>query len=99
MVGPYALLLFGGNIEVNHQEGLVTVDGWATFASPAKTAVLLRELRAGILHMHMYIAEFDRAECVVTCENRKPYNRYLVVADCRSNYSIADTMNERTRSQ
>jgi hypothetical protein len=47
MVGPYALLLFGGVVEVQHRAGEVTVDGWSRFRVAARTAVLLRELRVG----------------------------------------------------
>jgi len=42
---PYALLLFGGGRKVDHRAGCVAVDGWVELAMPAKTAVLLRELR------------------------------------------------------
>ena len=45
MVGSYALLLFGGDVRVLHDEGLVKVDGWATFQAPARIGVLVKELR------------------------------------------------------
>lgn len=48
MVPVYSVLLFGGDISVHHQEGLVKVDGWATFKAPARIAVLVRELRAEV---------------------------------------------------
>jgi ATP-dependent RNA helicase DHX57 len=48
MVPVYSVLLFGGDISVYHQEGLVKVDGWATFKAPARIAVLVRELRAEV---------------------------------------------------
>lgn len=48
MVPVYAVLLFGGAISVHHGEGLVRVDGWATFKAPARIAVLVRELRAEV---------------------------------------------------
>ncbi|KAK9809193.1 hypothetical protein WJX72_011126 [[Myrmecia] bisecta] len=45
MVPVYALLLFGGEISVQHEVGLLQVDGWATFSAPARIAVLVKELR------------------------------------------------------
>lgn len=45
IISPYSLLLFGGAINVQHQLGLVTVDGWLKVAAPAQTAVLFKELR------------------------------------------------------
>jgi len=48
MVPVYAVLLFGGEVSVHHGEGLVRVDGWATFKAPARIAVLVRELRAEV---------------------------------------------------
>lgn len=48
MVPTYSLLLFGGSIEVLHQEKMVTVDNWVRFEAPGKIAVLFRELRAEV---------------------------------------------------
>ena len=45
MVGSYALLLFGGDVSVLRDEGLVKVDDWATFQAPARIGVLVKELR------------------------------------------------------
>ncbi|KAA6421632.1 MAG: putative ATP-dependent RNA helicase DHX57 [Trebouxia sp. A1-2] len=45
LVPVYALLLFGGQISVQHEEGTLKLDGWATFKAPARIAVLIRELR------------------------------------------------------
>lgn len=45
MVSPYALLLFGGEIDVLHQRGQISVDTWMYFKAPARVAVLVRELR------------------------------------------------------
>jgi ATP-dependent RNA helicase DHX57 len=44
MVPTYSLLLFGGAIEVLHQENMVTVDNWVKFHAPAKIAVLFRRV-------------------------------------------------------
>lgn len=48
MVPAYGVLLFGGNIDVHHEQGLVIVDGWAKFKAPARIAVLIRELRTQV---------------------------------------------------
>lgn len=37
--------LSAGNISVQHEEGTLKLDGWATFKAPARIAVLIRELR------------------------------------------------------
>lgn len=39
------LFLAAGNISVQHEEGTLKLDGWATFKAPARIAVLIRELR------------------------------------------------------
>jgi ATP-dependent RNA helicase DHX57 len=48
MVPAYALLLFGGDVSVRHERGTLALDGWAEFEAPARIAVLVRELRAGV---------------------------------------------------
>jgi ATP-dependent RNA helicase DHX57 len=42
MVPIYSLLLFGGELTVDHENSLVKLDGWATFKAPARVAVLVR---------------------------------------------------------
>ena len=46
-VSPLALLLFGGDVEVHHDHGTVTIDGHRdlTIEAPGRVAVLVRELR------------------------------------------------------
>jgi ATP-dependent RNA helicase DHX57 len=46
MVPTYSLLLFGGCIDILHEQKQITVDGWVRFEAPAKIAVLFRQLRA-----------------------------------------------------
>ena len=46
MVSPHALLLFGGDITVEHGSGRILVDEWAGFEMRAQTAVLVKTLRA-----------------------------------------------------
>jgi ATP-dependent RNA helicase DHX57 len=41
MVPVYALLLFGGRLAVQHEEGTLTLDGWARFRAPAKIGTLV----------------------------------------------------------
>jgi ATP-dependent RNA helicase DHX29 len=48
VVSPMALLLFGGALEVRHEAGLVTVDGWLRIRAPAPTAVLVKKLRSAL---------------------------------------------------
>ena len=48
MASPYAMLLFGGELDVVHERGLVRVGGWAEYAAPARVAVLVRRLRGGL---------------------------------------------------
>jgi len=45
MVNPYALLLFGGRIDVVHDRGLLTIDGWISFHAVARIGVLIRAIR------------------------------------------------------
>jgi hypothetical protein len=48
MVSPMAILLFGGDIQVRHAQEQLVVDGWVVFKSPARIAVLVRELRRNL---------------------------------------------------
>ncbi|XP_055816324.1 DExH-box ATP-dependent RNA helicase DExH7, chloroplastic-like isoform X1 [Solanum dulcamara] len=57
VVSPYTILLFGGPINVQHQTGTVTIDGWLEVAAPAQTAVLFKELR---LTLHDILKELIR---------------------------------------
>ncbi|XP_059164775.1 ATP-dependent RNA helicase DHX29-like [Physella acuta] len=45
VVSPYALLLFGGAIEVQHTQRVVLLDGWIKYTAVAKTGVIFKELR------------------------------------------------------
>ena len=48
MVGSYPLLLFGGELDVKHEQGKLVLDDWCEFNAPAKIGVLARELRKKI---------------------------------------------------
>jgi HrpA-like RNA helicase len=45
-VSPFALVLFGGALEVYQREGIVTVDEWLKFRISPKPATLVKHLRA-----------------------------------------------------
>lgn len=45
MVPVYALLLFGGDISVDRDRGLLRLDGWAEFKASPQVGVMVRELR------------------------------------------------------
>ncbi|KAM7478823.1 hypothetical protein LguiA_027036 [Lonicera macranthoides] len=57
IISPYSILLFGGSINIQHQTGLVTIDGWLKIAAPAQTAVLFKELRSTL---HSILKELIR---------------------------------------
>ena len=41
MAPIYSLLLFGGQISIDHEKSLLRLDGWASFKAPARIAVLV----------------------------------------------------------
>jgi ATP-dependent RNA helicase DHX57 len=45
MVGVWGLLLFGGDLQVDHETQLLRADDWAEFKAPSRVAVLVREVR------------------------------------------------------
>ncbi|KAL7690424.1 putative RWD domain, RNA helicase HrpA, Helicase superfamily, ATP-binding protein [Plasmopara halstedii] len=45
MVNTYALLLFGGHLEVTHEKNLLTLDGWIHFNAVARIGVLIKKIR------------------------------------------------------
>ncbi|KAF0707039.1 hypothetical protein AaE_013799 [Aphanomyces astaci] len=51
MVAPYALLLFGGELTVQHEKGLLHVDGWIKFHAVARIGVLVKALRHQLDHL------------------------------------------------
>ncbi|XP_028762862.1 DExH-box ATP-dependent RNA helicase DExH7, chloroplastic isoform X3 [Neltuma alba] len=57
IISPYSILLFGGSINVQHQTGLVIIDGWLRLTAPAQIAVLFKELR---LTLHSILKELIR---------------------------------------
>ncbi|XP_022748669.1 DExH-box ATP-dependent RNA helicase DExH7, chloroplastic isoform X3 [Durio zibethinus] len=57
IISPFSILLFGGLINIQHQSGLVTIDGWLKLTAPAQTAVLCKELRSAL---HSILKELIR---------------------------------------
>ncbi|KAJ4717401.1 putative ATP-dependent RNA helicase [Melia azedarach] len=57
IISPFSILLFGGSINVQHQTGQVTIDGWLKLTAPAQTAVLFKELR---LTLHSILKKMIR---------------------------------------
>lgn len=45
MVNPYALLLFGGKLEVVHEKNLLKLDAWIHFGAVARIGVLIKAIR------------------------------------------------------
>ncbi|GFS23531.1 ATP-dependent RNA helicase DHX29, partial [Elysia marginata] len=45
VISPYALLLFGGAIDVQHTQKLISLDSWIRFRAVARTGVIFKELR------------------------------------------------------
>ncbi|KAG7271540.1 hypothetical protein CRUP_004003 [Coryphaenoides rupestris] len=39
------MLLFGGDIDVQHRERLITLDGWILFQAPVRIGVIFKHLR------------------------------------------------------
>lgn len=48
MVPVYGMLVFGGKLAIQHEQGTMTLDGWAKFTAPPKVGVLIKELRSGV---------------------------------------------------
>lgn len=45
LVPPFPLLLFGGDIDIQHRERLITLDGWIHFQAPVRIGVIFKHLR------------------------------------------------------
>ena len=45
LVHANAVVLFGGKLAVDHVSSAVTLDGWLSLSVPARTAVMIKELR------------------------------------------------------
>uniref|UniRef100_A0AAR2JI21 ATP-dependent RNA helicase DHX29 n=1 Tax=Pygocentrus nattereri TaxID=42514 RepID=A0AAR2JI21_PYGNA len=45
LISPFPFLLFGGDIDVQHRERLISVDGWIHFQAPVRIGVIFKHLR------------------------------------------------------
>ncbi|XP_033502691.2 ATP-dependent RNA helicase DHX29 [Epinephelus lanceolatus] len=45
LIPPFPLLLFGGDIDIQHRERLITLDGWIHFQAPVRIGVIFKHLR------------------------------------------------------
>ncbi|XP_061887217.1 ATP-dependent RNA helicase DHX29 [Entelurus aequoreus] len=45
LISPFPMLLFGGDIDVQHRERLITLDGWMHFQAPVRIGVIFKHLR------------------------------------------------------
>ena len=45
VIPPYCLLLFAGEISIQHLEGTLSIDNWLYFTAPARIGVLIQRLR------------------------------------------------------
>ncbi|XP_028273595.1 ATP-dependent RNA helicase DHX29 [Parambassis ranga] len=45
LVSPFPMLLFGGEIDIQHRERLITLDGWIHFQAPVRIGVIFKHLR------------------------------------------------------
>ncbi|KAJ8631029.1 hypothetical protein MRB53_024352 [Persea americana] len=68
IISPYSILLFGGSINIQHQTGLVSIDGWLKLTAPAQTAVLFKQLR---LTLHSVLKELIRKPEMATVVNNE----------------------------
>ncbi|XP_048115602.1 ATP-dependent RNA helicase DHX29 [Alosa alosa] len=45
LISPFPMLLFGGDITVQHRERLISVDSWIHFQAPVRIGVIFKHLR------------------------------------------------------
>ncbi len=77
-VSPFALLLFGGTLEVYQTHGVCSVDGWLKFRIDAKPATLIKYLRGKmerllfqkIVSPHEDVIESDEGKALIQSISR-----------------------------
>jgi len=77
-VSPFALLLFGGTLEVYQTHGICSVDGWLKFRIDAKPATLIKYLRGKMERMlfqkivspHEDVIESDEGRALIQSISR-----------------------------
>lgn len=57
VVSAFALLLFGGKIAVDHDKGIVSVDGWICFRTTAAIGVLCKLVREELNYVLLKMVE------------------------------------------
>uniref|UniRef100_A0A3B4WSE9 RNA helicase n=1 Tax=Seriola lalandi dorsalis TaxID=1841481 RepID=A0A3B4WSE9_SERLL len=45
LISPFPMLLFGGDIDIQHRERLITLDSWIHFQAPVRIGVIFKHLR------------------------------------------------------
>uniref|UniRef100_A0A1A8ENG2 ATP-dependent RNA helicase DHX29 n=2 Tax=Nothobranchius korthausae TaxID=1143690 RepID=A0A1A8ENG2_9TELE len=45
LISPFPMMLFGGDIDIQHREKLITLDGWIHFQAPIRIGVIFKHLR------------------------------------------------------
>ncbi|KAM8744062.1 ATP-dependent RNA helicase dhx29 isoform 1-T2 [Acanthopagrus schlegelii] len=45
LISPFPMMLFGGEIDIQHRERLITLDGWIHFQAPVRIGVIFKHLR------------------------------------------------------
>uniref|UniRef100_A0A8C3AYW5 ATP-dependent RNA helicase DHX29 n=1 Tax=Cyclopterus lumpus TaxID=8103 RepID=A0A8C3AYW5_CYCLU len=45
LISPFPMLLFGGDIDIQHRERLISLDGWIHFQAPVRIGVIFKHLR------------------------------------------------------
>lgn len=68
MVSPYAILMFGGEIKVQHEHEEMTVDDWVVFRVQARVAIVARELRREL--DSLLLRKFERPGMNLNMEGR-----------------------------
>ncbi|KAJ4966079.1 hypothetical protein NE237_017928 [Protea cynaroides] len=88
IVSPYSILLFGGSINIQHQSGLVVIDGWLKLTAPAQIAVLFKELRSTLHSVLKELIRKPEAATVVDNEVVRSIIHLLLEENKPSNISF-----------
>lgn len=66
VIPPYCLLLFAGNIDIQHLEGTLSIDNWLYFSAPARIGVLIQRLRTYV--DSLFQKKFDDPESSIVSD-------------------------------
>ncbi|XP_038878021.1 DExH-box ATP-dependent RNA helicase DExH7, chloroplastic isoform X2 [Benincasa hispida] len=81
VVSPYSILLFGGSINIQHQSGIVIIDGWLKLTAPAQIAVLFKELRLTLHSILKELIKKPETNIIIKNEVLKSIVRLLLEED------------------